>query len=164
MYCPSCGNTVAEGLKYCNRCGASLAAGPDAPAGALTGPAWAISLAMTLITLGGLSMLFVVGLTLVKRGSDISPSAGIMMLSVLALIALVDWMLVRQLARVIHLYGAGGPPPGARPADAARGRAELAEPQPARLDAPREPFISVTEQTTRTLEQVPRERDTRPQP
>ncbi|HEV3467892.1 MAG TPA: zinc ribbon domain-containing protein [Pyrinomonadaceae bacterium] len=166
MYCPSCGNSVAEGLKYCNRCGASLGGDEGRPGLAgLTGPAWAISLAAALITLGGLAMLFVLGLTLINRGADLSPSGGIMMLAVLAVIALVDWMLIRQLARVIDAYrGAGVPPAPARRSDAARAPAELDERQPARLEAPREPFISVTEQTTRTLEQVPRERDTRPQP
>lgn len=166
MYCPSCGNAVAEGLKYCNRCGASLGAGEGQTGpGGLTGPAWAVSLAAALITLGGLAMLFVLGLTLINRGADLTPSGGIMMLAVLFVIALVDWMLIRQLSRVIDVYRRPGLPTApARRSDAARPPAELDERQPARLEAPREPFISVTENTTRTLEQVPRERDTRPQP
>jgi hypothetical protein len=166
VYCPSCGNAVAEGLKYCNRCGASLGAGEgQAGLGGLTGTAWAVSLAAALITLGGLAMLFVLGLTLINRGQDLPPSAGIMGLAFLALIAIVDWMLIRQLSRVIDVYrGAGLPTAPARRPDAGRPPAELDERQPARLEAPREPFISVTEQTTRTLDQVPRERDTRPQP
>ena len=165
MYCPSCGNAVSEGLKYCNRCGASLNGeeGGAGPAG-LSGPAWAVSLATAFITLGGLAMLFVIGLVLIKRGQDLPPAAGVMALAVLALIALVDWLLIRQLSRVIDVYrGAGGEAAPPR-RGAARTPAELNEGQPARLEAPREPFLSVTEQTTRTLEHAPRERDTRPQP
>ena len=167
MYCPSCGNEVSEGLKYCNRCGATLGVGRDAaPAAGLSGPAWAISLTMALVTLGGLAMLFVIGLVLINRGADLTPSGGIMMLAFLAVITAVDVMLARQLSRVIDVYRAGVVEPAARrpPQTAERRQSELDERQPARLDAPREPLMSVTDQTTRTLEHVPRERDTRPQP
>jgi hypothetical protein len=163
MYCPSCGNAVAEGLKYCNRCGASLVAEGGAPASGLTGPAWAISLATALITLGGLAMIFVISLQLIIRGIELSPAAGIMMLAFLAAITFVDAMLIRQLSRVIDLRG-GAPAPArrARP-EPAQERPALEEKQPARLDAMREPPLSVVDQTTRTLERAPRERDTRPQ-
>jgi predicted nucleic acid-binding Zn ribbon protein len=162
MYCPSCGNAVAEGLKFCNRCGESLGAELErAQASSLTGPAWAISLATTLVTLGGLSMLFVIGLQLVNRGSDLTPGASVMMLAFLLVIALVDWLLIRQLARVIDLQGGETAPPRRR--EPAPAPPALEERQPPRLDAMREPPPSVVDQTTRTLERVPRERDTRPQ-
>lgn len=163
MYCPSCGNAVSESLKYCNRCGASLGVARELPASGLNGPAWALSLAVALVTLGGLSMLFVIVLQLVRQRSDVSPGASIMMLAFLAVIAAVDWMLARQLSRVIDVYRReGGVPERARPEPAFR--PELAERPPARLDAARTPFISVTEETTRTLDAASaRERDTRPQ-
>jgi type VI protein secretion system component VasK len=132
------------------------------PASSLNGPVWAFSVAMSVITLGGLSLLFVLVIQLIKRGGDISPATGIMMLSILALIALVDLMLAWQLSRVIGLQRAQAAPPE-RPRPEPAPRPELAERQPARLDAPREPYISVTENTTRTLDAVARERDTRPQ-
>jgi hypothetical protein len=162
MYCPSCGNAVAEGLKYCNRCGESLAAGDRAASVAgLNGPAWAISLATALVTLGGLAMIFVISLQLIARRVDLSPGAGVIMLVFLAVIALVDLMLIRQLSRVIDLHR-GAPAPRRR-REAAAERPALEEKQPARLDAMREPPLSVIDQTTRTLEHSPRERDTRPQ-
>lgn len=160
MYCPSCGNVVAEGLKFCNRCGESL--GAVAAASGLTGPAWAISLATALVTLGGLAMVFVIGLQLIARRVDLTPAAGIMMLVFLALIALVDWMLIRQLARVIDLQLHGAAPRRPRREPAAD-RPALEEAAAPRLEAAREPPLSVIDQTTRTLEHVPRERDTRPQ-
>jgi hypothetical protein len=164
MYCPSCGNVVSEGLKYCNRCGASLVGEEGGPVAAgLSGPAWAVSLATAVITLGGLAMLFVLALVLLKRGGELPPSAGIMGLAFLALIAFVDWMLIRQLSRVIDVHRGGKALPKQRP-DAKRAPAELDERPAGRLEAPRESYISVTEQTTRTLEHAPRERDTRPQP
>jgi hypothetical protein len=163
MYCPSCGNVVAEGLKYCNRCGESLAVGGEVvPASGLTGPAWAISTAAALITLGGLAMIFVIGLQLIVRGMDLSPGGGIMMLAFLAVIAFVDWMLIRQLARVIDLQR-GAPASRRRREIAAAQRPGLEEKRPSLLDPLREQPFSVTDQTTRTLEHAPRERDTRPQ-
>ena len=161
MYCPSCGNAVAEGLKFCNRCGAGL--GAVAPASGLTGPAWAISLATALVTLGGLAMVFVIGLQLIARRIDLTPATGIMMAAFLLLIALVDWMLVRQLSRVIDLQLHGAAPRRPRREPAAADRPALEEPSAPRLEAAREPPLSVVDQTTRTLEHVPRERDTRPQ-
>jgi len=160
MYCPSCGNVVAEGLKYCNRCGESLTV-DSAGASALTGPAWAISLATALVTLGGLGMLFVIGLQLIIRRIDLSPAGGMMMLAFLAIIALVDWMLIRQLARVIDLQR--GAPAARRRREPADARPALEESPAPQLEAMREPPLSVVDQTTRTLEHVPRERDTRPQ-
>lgn len=162
MHCPSCGNAVTEGLKYCNRCGASLGVA-SADASGLAGPAWAISLATALVTLGGLAMLFVIGLQLITRRVDLTPAAGMMMLAFLAVVVAVDWMLIRQLSRVIDMYrgGADSAPRARRGAAPARPSPE--EKEPARLEAPREPPLSVTEQTTRTLEHAPRERDTRPQ-
>ena len=164
MYCPSCGNAVAEGLKFCNRCGESLAGGAveRVSASALTGPAWAISVATALVTLGGLSMLFVIGLKLVNRGMDPTPGASIMMLAFLLLIGFVDWLLVRQLSRLVDLHR-GEPAPRRRRADATAPQPALEERQMPRLDAMREPPLSVVDQTTRTLEHLPRERDTRPQ-
>lgn len=164
MYCPSCGNAVAEGLKFCNRCGASLRALRESAASGLTGPAWAVSAATALITLGGLAMLFIIGLELIARRMDLEPGVGLLMLAFLALIAAVDWMLIRQLSRVIDVYRDAPGPRRRRGGEAsADAPPALEERQPALLDAVREPPLSVVEQTTRTLEHAPRERDTRPQ-
>ena len=66
MYCPSCGNDISVGLKYCNRCGANLSLIPlDYPAPVtkpikLTFPAIIMGLTITIgigIIFGGSSEL-----------------------------------------------------------------------------------------------------------
>lgn len=152
MYCPSCGTAMTQGLNYCNRCGANLVPVSNAPVSKLVALVWSIPLAMALITLGGLGMLFYIGLELTRRGVDASPTGALIMLVDLLAVLLIDWMLIRQLSRVIDIY---------RPAGEAveRKQSELSGKQVAQIEAMREPASFVTEQTTRVFEPSARERN-----
>lgn len=71
MYCASCGTEVTNELSYCNRCGANLkpfAAQAGVAPPKLVGAAWAISIAVTLVTVIGFGMVFGVVMTLIDRG------------------------------------------------------------------------------------------------
>lgn len=162
MYCPSCGTQLTQELAYCPRCGANLApmerAQTVSPA-RLTGATWAISLAMTLVTLGGLALLFVFAMTAMTRRIEPPPGVTFMMLLLAAVTAVVALTLGLQLARVVRLFKDAGEEPGAK--SPVKKPPTLDDAAPAQLDAPREPVPSVTEHTTRTFEAVPRERHTR---
>jgi hypothetical protein len=152
MYCPSCGTPNTQGLNYCNRCGANLVPASSAPVSRLAGLAWSIPLAMALITLGGLGMVFYIGLEMVRKGADIPlQSAAMLLVDVLVIVAL-DWMLLRQLSRVIDIYR----PPGEQ---ISRKQSELSGRQAAQIEAAREPVPFITEQTTRIFEPSSRERN-----
>ena len=148
MYCPTCGAPAAPGLRYCNRCGANLAPAAEPRAPRPGGLAWALPLAVGLITLLGLGVLFVVGMEFAGRSAGISNGVAVVLVAGFLAVFAVDWMLIRQLSRVIDIYHSA-------PADPARGRPAPAAPQqqqPARLDAPRESADLTGEHTTRTLE------------
>jgi ABC-type nickel/cobalt efflux system permease component RcnA len=153
MFCPSCGAETSEGLSYCKRCGAKLgAARGDDSRPRVAGLVWAVSTAIVLVTLVGFTVML--GF-IVEFGRDASNRMIGLVALLLVVVLAVDYLLVRQLSRLLsfHLHGGDG-----------RARAEQLRPaaQPsAQLEAPRPPAYGDLEQTTRTLDPAPRERDPR---
>jgi hypothetical protein len=155
MYCQSCGAEVSQELSYCNRCGANLKSTLTQAGVAptkLVGAAWAISIAITLVTLGGFRMVFGVVMTLIERGLNLSEGGMVLILVSLLIILTIVGLLVRQLSRVLNLPQLAVAAPAQRPT-----LAETALPQ---IGAAHAPIASVTDHTTRTLEPVYKERDT----
>lgn len=154
MYCPSCGTELTQELIYCNRCGANLKPLSDpssVPPTKLVGAAWAISLAIALVTLGGFGMIHGLVMALITRGMSLSGGGmGLIFISSLIILA-IDWLLVRQLSRVLDMPRLSGD------VTSAEKPGEKSVPQ---IGAPREPVSSVTDHTTRTFEPVRRERET----
>jgi zinc-ribbon domain len=158
MYCPSCGAEVLEEMSYCNRCGANLrqvSKQAGVSPGRVVGAAWAISVAVAVITLGGFGLIFGLVMALITRGISLSEGGGFIIFFALLAILIIDWLLIRQLTRVLGWSQA------TPDADRAEKR-KLSEKPVAQLAAPREPpASSVTDHTTRTFEPVYREPDTR---
>jgi hypothetical protein len=145
MFCPSCG-TESTGLKYCNRCGANLAAlgtPPEIIQVNLTKPAVLIGIIMTLLTLGGFTLLIIGArlLASVMHGDD--PLMGLIIMGMIVILV-IDIILGRQLTKLINA--------------ALRGSSQqtFAAPNPpAQLSHPAQQFVpagSVTENTTRFFE------------
>src|SRR4030095_5196170 len=106
MYCPSCGLEQTSELSYCNRCGANLKPGlaqSGVPPKKLVGAAWAISAAITLVTLGGFAMVFAVVMAVSNRGLNLSEGGMVLILVTLLIILAIVGLLVRQLSRVISM-------------------------------------------------------------
>jgi len=162
MYCPSCGSEATTGLSYCNRCGANLSAlmaPPEIVQVSLTKPATVIGVIMTVLTLGGFGMLIsgARALAPVLTGND--PLIAVIFMGML-IIMLVDIFLARQLSKLINaaLTGTGRPSPN-------RVSQPNSSPQlPRPTTAPIFPTTSVTEHTTRFLEQEPYRAPAQPQP
>jgi hypothetical protein len=152
MYCPSCGTGNTQGLNYCKRCGANLLPAPDAPVSKLAPLVWAIPLAVAVITIGGLGMVSYIGLELVRKGDDVPLRSAAMLLVDVLVVAALDWMLLRQLSRVIDIHRLAG---GA----VARRQPELSGGQAAQIEAVREPAGFVAEQTTRRFDPPAGERN-----
>jgi ABC-type nickel/cobalt efflux system permease component RcnA len=156
MYCPSCGTELTPELSYCNRCGANLkpiSNQSGVPPAKLVGAAWAISTAVALVTLGGFGMIFGLVMTLITRGINLSPSGMFWISFALLVILAIDWLLVRQLSRVLDM-------PRLSANATQTKKPELSEKPMQQIGAPREPVSSVTEHTTRTFEPIHRERET----
>ena len=154
MFCPSCGAELNQTLSYCNRCGANLKPTESGvPPAKLVSAAWAVSLAVAFVTLGGFGMIFGLIVALITRGMSLSAGGvGLVILSSLIILT-IDWLLIRQLSRVLDFSRATGE-------TASTQQPALAENQPALLDVPRNPASSITDHTTRAFEPAVRDRDT----
>jgi hypothetical protein len=156
MYCQSCGAGTTIGLKYCKRCGASLAppAGPDERHGGslkLAGMFWAVAV----LVLGGMSALFggMVALAAVHVHMD-----ALIILGSLASVTifLIAALLIWQLARVVSIAKQAAP---AQPQG--RGPYPQGDYNAPQIAAPPAVMPSVTEHTTRNFEPAVNEDTTR---
>lgn len=155
MYCPSCGSELTSELSYCNRCGANLKppANHSGQPAKLVGAAWAISIAVVLVTLGGFGMLSGLVKALISNGVNLSGGGMVLIVFCLLIILAIAALLVRQLSRVLDVAQLwGGATQSKQP--------KLNEKPVQQIGAPREPVSSVTDHTTRIFEPVHKDRDT----
>lgn len=153
MFCPSCGAEYTIELKYCNRCGANLSTGLEAPGPPLvvnvTKPALIISTLLLFITLGGFGTLVKGTMILAPflQGND--PLMAIIMFGMLT-IMIVDIFLVRLLSKMVNAALVPQPQIQAAPRNIPAGNSTpyLRPPTTSGL----QPVASVTESTTRFLE------------
>ncbi len=150
MYCPNCGNSVPNDLKYCNGCGKRLGADDTgASAGTMLDK---VLTTLFLIVMFGFGIL--IGLVAVLLGNHVNNDM-VAIIASLYLMAIfgICFTLVRQIPKLIdaRLSRDQGPADYAQPQ-------QLRPRTTAQLDEYREPVMSVTDQTTRTLERSPVER------
>ena len=148
MFCSNCGNTVNKKLKYCNSCGERLDRGQDdldTPGKMLDG----ILETIFWTAAGGFGIL--IGLVAVLlRGGVGSEYIAIIAIAYLAAVFGISFMLLRQVPKLIdaRLKSRADSPEIAQPV-------QLRAPNTAQLEEYRQPAASVTDHTTRTLEEVP---------
>ena len=148
MYCQFCGTPRAQGLSYCNRCGADLRERKES---GHTVAITAILTAITLVGLIGLGIMIGGSLTLRKEAGLSQDLIGVFMLFTFLVVSVTEIMLVRNLSKLItsttekknHFLAA---PPIQQ---------EMRLPPAGSLG---EPVPSVVENTTRTLDYVRRDR------
>ena len=145
MYCAHCGTPLTQGLSYCNRCGANLKERPEISTGTVS----AFLTAITLIAVGGLGLMFG-GALVLRRGANIGQDLiGFFMLFTFLIVSFTEFMLLRNLARLVGEKDKKKYFPAPQPIPQ-----DLRLPQGMPLG---EPVSSVTENTTRTLEYIRRE-------
>ena len=146
MYCASCGTPLTQGLSYCNRCGTSLQKRSETNTGAIG----AFLTAITLISVGGLGLMFA-GALVLRRGANLSQELiGFFMLFTFLIVGMIEVMLVRNLSK---LMGDKEEKKNYFPAQHTVSN-DLRLPQGTPFG---EPASSVTENTTRTLEYLRRD-------
>lgn len=160
MYCQMCAAEIQTGLNYCNRCGvavnASLTTKQEIVPLDIQSPVRTIGTTIILTTLIGFVILFVGIDSLASRHLP-PPMLGIMGVSGLLLILIIDILLIRLLSRLIQL-----------PSAAPTFNAQLQRPASRELPSPQAqtympaatdplPVSSVTEHTTRTIHPIYRE-------
>jgi len=146
MYCANCGTPRTQGLSYCNRCGADLRERVEA---SNTKAIAAFLTAMTLIGVSGMAVMLA-GALLLRKGAGLSQELiGVFMLFTFLIVSITEILLFRNLSKLSRSTERKISFPTPSPT-----QHDLRLPQGAPLG---EPVGSVTENTTRTFEYVPRE-------
>lgn len=156
MYCSSCGAAVAQGLSYCNYCGARLKVEEGdglARSSELKAESLIVSAMVGLFILGLLAIAVLMGVMKEVLGFHEPLLVAFTLLSFLILL-LIEGVLVSRLPR--RGRGARGPGENAPPKGPATQELDAAQ---ARVLP--EPLPSVTEEATRTLEPAYRGRQSR---
>lgn len=149
MYCATCGSLVDENLNYCNRCGNrvaknELAKQKDAAVSILR----SLSLATGFVGVTGLSGL--IGLIAILVVNHAAPELiAIVSILFLATTFAICFLLTRQISRLTDTALSTKENSNQKFAPE-----QLNSPITGQIEAPREPFISVTENTTRTLDKT----------
>ncbi|MFN0278743.1 MAG: hypothetical protein ACKVRN_09080 [Pyrinomonadaceae bacterium] len=152
MYCPNCGKTTDKKLKYCSGCGERLSKASEVDKDGMPGKMLDnILTTIFLVVMFGLGIL--VGLVAVLLGHDVRISPVIIIVAAyLAAVFGICFMLLKQVPKLI---------------DARLKAMNLDEPVQSALQTPittaqleeyREPVMSVTDHTTKTLDQAPLKR------
>jgi hypothetical protein len=146
MYCPHCGTPATQSLSFCNRCGASLREKGEIK---ITGAISALLTAITLVALGGLGIMLG-GALVLRNGASLGQELiGFFMLFTFLIIAMTEFMLVRNVSKLI---GSLENQPKFTPV-----QQPPLELRPPSVSSMGEPVGSVTENTTRTLGYARRE-------
>jgi hypothetical protein len=167
MHCSFCGRPAPSTSRFCNGCGEPLteASPPSAPS-RITGAAWAIALATTAITLGGLGIIFsqvsrVVtpppwAASVSRDAGDVVPIVVPMILFGTATIFLIVFMLIRLFIRLMNLPAAPMHSEKQKPSAIPQYRpSAVSAPPPPQIQAPPVSMPSVTEHTTRNFDPIP---------
>lgn len=144
MYCSNCGTPLAQGLSYCNRCGADLRERKES---SNTAAISAMLTAITLIGIAGLGVMLFGALVLRRMDPAL---IGVFMLFTFLIVTLTEIMLFRNLSKLTSANESKKyfpAPPSMNNEMRLPAAGSLGEPVP-----------SVTENTTRTLEYVPYDR------
>jgi len=140
MYCSTCGTEIKAELNYCNRCGTRV----DKLATVEKSQATAyLSIVTGFVGLGGLGL--TVGLAAILLTHGVVPEAVVMLvIAFLFTVFGMTFLMLRQISQMSNAL----PPVREKSFE----NPQLNLPNTARLEEPRQPARSVTENTTRTLE------------
>jgi hypothetical protein len=151
MYCATCGNKIAEHLNYCNGCGARIEKNPLIVSNA-SSPYLAKSVAVVGMV-GFIGFIGVLKLLLDSGGGLDVPAKVIILLAYLATLFLICAMMVGHMWK--HSGDIRVKQNEPKVPNDYRSPATLRPITTAQLEEYGQPAASVTEHTTRTLDQVP---------
>ena len=153
MFCPNCGTTVNKKLKYCNSCGERLSKSSEIDKDGMPGKMLDnILTTVFLVVMFGLGIL--VGLVAVLMGSGM-PQGPVVVIIVAYLAAVfgICYTLLTQVPKLVDARLKAD-----EFVEESRQAARLTPLTTAQLEEYREPVMSVTDHTTKTLDKVPIER------
>ena len=150
MYCSSCGNKIAEHLNYCNSCGARIEKNPliisNSSSAQLAKPLAIVSM------IGFVGFIAVLKMLLDDHGGLDIPAKVLILLGYLTALVLISAMMIGHMwknsgdIRIKHKES--------KMPDEYVAPASLRPVTTAQLEESHQPIASVTEHTTRTLDEV----------
>ena len=148
MYCSTCGVVVADGLSYCNHCGARIITSnnDNAATSSAVKPELLVRAIVTTFVVGLLAITVLLGVMKAVLGLESGQIMGFAVMSFLMMMFL-EGVFLRLLLR----RNRGGEERATKELAAGHTTKELGQPQ---VQALREPLTSVTDQTTRTFEPI----------
>lgn len=153
MYCSTCGNRIAEHLNYCNSCGARTEKNP-----LIIKNSSSSYIGKALVIVGGFG--FIGFLAVLKMLLEAGPRLDIAAIVIILVAYLVTLFLIMAMM-IGHIWKNSGDirikhhEPKVSPPDDYISPVSFRGVTTAQLEEARPPGISVTEHTTRTLEEVP---------
>lgn len=103
MYCSACGSEVQKGLRYCNRCGANIAATETVAPPKLFSIILVLAGAVVLIGVVGLVTIFFFAIEFMGRGNIPFESLAFLVTFTLVVFGICA-LLIRQLSRALTVY------------------------------------------------------------
>jgi len=149
MYCERCGKQLDEALNYCNGCGAQLRKESGDQRSVLN----SLVIAVIVISIAGFGVLAGLLAILLDKLPNAEPAL-VFGLFYLATLFGIAFMILRQISRLIDAKLKGNDIDASVPIRREERPVQLPPTSTAQLEEHREP-ASVTENTTRTLENVP---------
>ncbi len=143
MYCANCGNQIKPELNYCNRCGGKIEKTENNQTAFQS-----ISTAIGFVGLGGMIVILIFALKLLKENVDISAVIAIIGMFLATILAII-YMTIRLMPQYLDKSKTSEKSfPDFVPPNS------LSSAKTAQLEEPKQTPASVLENTTRTLEEV----------
>ena len=147
MYCAGCGNLISAELNYCKSCGMRLLS--EEKSGNSNRILATLIITFGVITIVGLGILLALIALLLDRGAS-EKTFGIIVVFYLASFTAIEFVLGTQISKLIN----ANVTKEKKNAIGVASPTQLSMPTTAQLEEYRQPAQSVTEHTTRTLEEV----------
>src|SRR5688500_88155 len=145
MYCPTCGVAVAQGLSYCNHCGAKLTGATGGESSELR-PGYLVFAMMAVFVFGLIAITMLIGVMKTVLAFNEGAMLAFTLLSFLMLV-LIEGVFIRLLFRATRRAEEARATAGIK----GQGTNEL---ETAQARALPEPMPSVTEHTTRSFDPI----------
>jgi hypothetical protein len=153
MYCPACGNFITSGLNFCNSCGAKVKQG-NTPARKSGNPIAFLAAALTVIDIAALFFMALIMLLFLERNVE-GRVIAIFSAFFFLMLGFTNFAFIRMISKLVgvHIESSREENTEQRPVRSF----EPAAPAVGQLEAQRQPVTpvgSVTDHTTRTLDEV----------
>lgn len=148
MFCQKCGTLINANLNYCNNCGAKVAKSEENAEGKVS-PLNAMITTLTFVALGGLGI-FIGLIAILLDKIQKTEFIVVICFTYLTALSFISYFILKQISKLTDLHIQEK----TQSAQPFYQNPQISAPNTAQLEEPRQQPISVTEHTTKTLDEV----------